>query len=167
MNTPERWLPVKGYEGLYEVSDQGRVKRVAGGQGASAHKILRGWIANTGYRMCALCVNGASRSFLVHRLVAVAFVQGDSSLTVNHKDGDKLNNTPENLEWISQSENTKHSHKNGLANTSGQFKPYKIHPQERQTVRDLVAAGMSKAAVARKYNCSTGLIQGICDGLIK
>jgi hypothetical protein len=163
----EQWRPVVGYEGLYEVSSHGRVKRVKASPGTRAGKILRNTITNTGYFTCAMCVNGTRKTFLVHRLVAFAFVDGDTSLTVNHKDGDKTNNVSSNLEWITQSENTKHSFQTGLANTSTQFKPYKIPPSERQSVRDLVASGMSQAAVAKKYDCSTGLIHSICKRRIK
>ena len=63
-----------------------------------------------GYRIINLCKDGQQKSFFVHRLVALTFLGEPSSpdLVVNHKDGNKLNNIPENLEWVTQIENMHH-----------------------------------------------------------
>ena len=100
---PELWQPIEGYEGLYEVSSEGRVRSFA----RNRERVLK---QNTNKYPCVvLCANGVRRTFTVHRLVAKAFVRGNHNLTVNHKDGDKKNNRADNLEWISHSDQQKHA----------------------------------------------------------
>lgn len=95
----EKWKPVNGYEGLYEVSNFGRVRN-------SAHKIRKTQINNRGYYNVRLCKNGKYKTCLVHRLVAIAFIPNDdTSLEVNHKDENKQNNMIDNLEWVTRKEN--------------------------------------------------------------
>jgi len=67
-----------------------------------------------GYCKVSLCLAGSSRRALVsvHRLVALAFVEGDHSLEVNHKDLDKMNNRPDNLEWVTHAANIRHGQEN-------------------------------------------------------
>lgn len=108
----ERWLPVVGHEGLYEVSDIGRVRRIAGGRGARAGRVLGGKISDPGYRAVSL---GADHTERVHVLVAAAFIgPRPAGYTINHRDGDKLNNTVENLEYATYSENNRHAFATGL-----------------------------------------------------
>lgn len=96
----EIWKDIKDYEGLYQISDQGRVL------GLKSKKILRPKISNSGYYEVSLSKNGATTTKIVHRLVALAFIPNPKELeTVNHKDENKLNNHKENLEWMSSSEN--------------------------------------------------------------
>ena len=99
----EEWRPVVGYEGLYEVSNIGRVRsldRYVKGKGKSyfLHKgrVLSPGIKTEGY----LIVRLQRRMFYVHRLVTEAFLPNPDNLPeVNHKDEDKLNNRVDNLEW--------------------------------------------------------------------
>lgn len=89
---------------LYEVSNTGLVRRI------ETKRILKGCITS-GYRSVKFTFpDGKQRRFYVHRLVAEHFLppQGNKDLVVNHKDGDKLNNNVENLEWVSQRENILH-----------------------------------------------------------
>ena len=78
------------------------------------------WIDNTGYLQCNL-YNGNNKVYRrVHRLIAETFIPNPYNLPqVNHKDGNKLNNTIENLEWVSNSENTKHAYDNNLYHFNG------------------------------------------------
>lgn len=100
---PEQWKPVVGYEGLYEVSDRGRVASYHYGD----QRILSQNKLTRGYRSCCLCKDGKLKSCLVHRLVAEAFIPNPDNLeTVNHIDEDKLNNCVENLEWMTRGDNT-------------------------------------------------------------
>lgn len=104
----EIWRPISGYEGLYEVSDKGRIR---------AQSQYRSWktpisltLMNTGYLRARLCKNGKGRGYSVHRLVAEAFIPNPDNLPlVNHKDEDKTNNCVENLEWCTHSYNSKYS----------------------------------------------------------
>lgn len=117
-NNTETWKPIDGYEGLYEVSNMGRVKRldssVASRWGKTRiHKgsILKPIPDKDGYLKKQLYKNGKGKYCFIHRLVANAFIENPKGkLQVNHKDGNKSNNHAENLDWVTQSENMKHSY---------------------------------------------------------
>jgi hypothetical protein len=106
----EQWLPVKDYEGCYEVSNLGRVKslHLVGG----ATRILKGAKKRWGYIEVSLYKNGVGKNRSVHRLVAVAFIPNpENKLEVNHINGDKVDNRVENLEWNTRTENQLHSYR--------------------------------------------------------
>ena len=110
------WRPVRGYEGFYEVSDEGAVKRVKDACGTRAGRIC-GQSENRGYRRVALSMNGTvKRTGLVHQLVAEAFIcpRPTPNHTVNHINGIKSDNRPCNLEWATQAENEAHALRIGL-----------------------------------------------------
>lgn len=92
-NCEEIWEDILGYEGLYKVSNYGNVKRVC-----SDKYLVQ--CERAFYPSVCLCKNNIKKSFLVHRLVAQAFIPNPNKLPmVNHKDENKLNNKVENLEW--------------------------------------------------------------------
>lgn len=103
----EEWRDVVGYEGIYEVSNIGRVKRVKLQSGKTVERIMKQSIAKNGYRVVGLCVNSKPKVIGVHRLVAFAFHGQPPSNrhVVAHNDGDKTNNIKENLRWATPSEN--------------------------------------------------------------
>lgn len=112
----ENWKDVPDYEGLYLISNKGRVKSVPrvmhkGTKFAysSKEKILKTTISKDGYVYVSLCKNGKMKQKAIHRLVAIAFIPNNGLLSdVNHKDENKLNNCVENLEWCSKEYNTKY-----------------------------------------------------------
>lgn len=112
----EVWRWVVGYEGLYMVSNKGRVMSVPRIKqtknrryGKSGMEIAHHDNGN-GYRILTLSRDGVHDQRSVHRLVAEAFIPNPSNLPeVNHKDGDKANNQVENLEWVTKSENMQHA----------------------------------------------------------
>jgi len=108
----EIFKSVKGYEGLYEVSNLGRVKSLPGNGNPGNRKqtvIMKCLVTPLGYIRLMLSKDG--RKFhSVHRLVAKAFIPNpENKATVNHKDGNPSNNHIDNLEWNTRSENQKHS----------------------------------------------------------
>lgn len=111
----EAWRPVVAYEGLYEVSDHGRVRRVAPASGTQAGRVLRHWPDRRGYRRVGLNRADQRSVSSVHRLVAAAFLGPcPPGLQVNHKDGKKANNRPSNLEYVTSAENNQHAIRTGL-----------------------------------------------------
>ena len=123
----EIWKDIKGYEGYYKVSNLGRVKSL---DRTIEYKngieyTLKGSLriiscSGTGYQNIGLSRDSVMKNFLVHRLVAVAFLNNPDSLpVVNHIDGDKTNNKVCNLEWASHSDNMGHAVDTGLRETSG------------------------------------------------
>jgi hypothetical protein len=122
----ENWKDIKGYEGIYQVSDLGRIRTVEGKVTHSVRHGIRHWHSRilkykgytpkTGYRV-SLWKDKKYKDFLVARLVAFTFFNEDiknRKLTVNHKDGDRMNNNINNLELISLEENIRHAFKEGL-----------------------------------------------------
>lgn len=104
----EIWKPIPGYEGDYEVSNLGRVKRLRGCKGFYANHISRGYTNRKGYWYASLTKNSHRKSCFIHRLVMMAFC-GESDLQVNHIDGNKSNNCLDNLEYVTGQENITHA----------------------------------------------------------
>lgn len=116
----ETWRQVVGFEGIYEVSDNGNIRSVDRFVPNRKNKFNKGnnlklKISNFGYARVGLC-DGYSQKFrFVHRLVAFAFIPNpDNKPYINHIDGNKLNNCIENLEWVTAKENKDHASKNGF-----------------------------------------------------
>lgn len=125
----EIWKDIAGYEGLYQVSNLGRVKSLkrvlkynSKNQFKSykqvceiKEKILKHTKYNTGYDYVSLCKNNIKQNVPVHRLVAEAFISNSHNYPcVNHIDGNKLNNIVSNLEFCTFKHNSQHAYKMGL-----------------------------------------------------
>ena len=99
----EVWKDIKGYEGLYQISNTGKVK------GLKRNKVLKPILQRSGYYYVDL----QRKRRLVHRLVAEAFIDNPDNLPeVNHKDEDKVNNSVENLEWCDSKYNANYGTRN-------------------------------------------------------
>lgn len=95
----EIWKDIEGYEGLYQVSNYGRVKSL-GNEASRKEKIRKVRFNNDGYPVIYLHKNGEKKFFLIHRLVAQTFIPNPNNLPeINHKDECKTNSFVENLEW--------------------------------------------------------------------
>lgn len=93
------WKPINQN---YKVSNDGKIKNRKG-------QILKTFINDKGYEIITLSINGKQKNERVHRLVAKAFIQNkENKPHINHKDGNKLNNSVDNLEWVNRSENIMH-----------------------------------------------------------
>lgn len=110
----EEWKDIKGYEGYYQVSNLGRVKRLLAWRGNQVKhvfipvdEIVKPYIDNFGYKRVCLSKDCKSKHFRVHRLVAIAFIPNPYNLPeVNHKDEDKSNSCVDNLEWCTHAYNS-------------------------------------------------------------
>lgn len=120
----EIWKDIKGYEGLYQVSDMGRVKSLSRKinsaiQPSKSRLKIETILTQTRafkYLKVMLANNKVNKVYFVHRLVCSAFMLNPDNLEqINHKDGNKYNNRLDNLEWCSRSDNAKHSFKLGLS----------------------------------------------------
>jgi len=123
-------------------------------------KKLSKYIAKNGYYEVASMHNGVRKKHLVHRLVGKALVEGYSEeLTINHIDGNKLNNNPSNLEWVSLADNTKHEWSSGLVNLRGDNNPNrKLSSKQVLYIRKTLQKGIS---------CNTlSIIAGVCPSTI-
>lgn len=138
----ENWKQIKGYEGLYEVSDTGKVRRDG--------RLIKGYPNNRGrgYWCIDLCKEGKRKRFTAHKLVAQAFlpkVPGKNQ--VNHIDGNPKNNHINNLEWVTNQENTIHAYNKGLNS-----KALKICIEDLKSGVCTIYPTMRQASVALGYS---------------
>lgn len=125
----EEWRPVPGYDGIYEASSLGRIRTAPGKTTSNARYPIRVWKSrimkfkhpHNSKRHDArvsLWREGKQKDYLVARVIAMSW-HGvpDDGMTVNHINGNYLDNRPENLEWVSLSDNIKHAFDNGLCDS--------------------------------------------------
>ena len=128
----EEWKYIEGYEGLYQVSNYGRVRSLFYRK-KNQVQLLKLRKVTKGYLQVALWKNRKRKDFMVHKLVAEAFIPNPNNYPqINHKDEDKTNNCVENLEWCTNEYNHNYGTRNiragGGINGSGsnQIMPYRI-----------------------------------------
>lgn len=140
----EEWQDIAGYEGLYQVSNLGRVKSLNYGR-TGKEKILSPG-NNWGYQMVSLYKNGIRKQFKIHRLVAETFIPNpDNFSQINHRDENRKNNRVNNLEWCSVQYNLTYNNRHikatrKLAKKIGCFKDGKLI-KVYDAVRDVKKAG--------------------------
>lgn len=124
----EIWKDIRGYEGLYQINSIGNVRSLdrfvkssRGGFRKQNSRILTNSIHKHGHHIVNLWKENKSVQYKVYRLLAIAFISNpDNKPCVNHIDGNRMNLSLENLEWVTYSENMRHAYDNGL--TNGTFK---------------------------------------------
>ena len=175
----EIWKPIKGYENKYEISNLGNVKSIylINRQAKiKREKILKQHIV-CGYFKIRLSRDNKTKNYLVHRLVAETFIDNpENKLQVNHKDGNKLNNNVDNLEWATRSENVNHAWLNGLhektratvrENMKKATNTLKKKIEQYDLENNYIRSWDSISDASRSYNISPTNIKNACKGIYK
>lgn len=155
----EIFKEIKGYEGLYAVSNYGRIKslpkKVFNHKGFwnREEKIIKPGKDSKGYLRVSICSNGKPHTFKVHRLVAQAFIPNpENKPQVNHIDGNKQNNRVENLEWCTNGENSKHAFRTGLNHANYTPTNSRKILQINKDTNEIIAKYPSINAALRHFN---------------
>lgn len=162
------WRGVVGYEGWYEVSKQGSVRNIKKRHSTSIGKLLHPKLGKTGYLSVRLFRDGNGKTIPIAQLVATAFIgPRPQGMVINHIDGNKSNNSVENLEYCTPSENTLHAIKMGLrSQPKGENHPRaKLTNDQVCQIRDLINQGkMSQRKIARIFGICPATITQIKNG---
>ena len=167
----ETWKDVLNYEGIYQVSNEGRIKSlsrdIATYYGSRKTK-ERYMVANdngNGYKYVDLSEKGIITRNYIHRLVAYAFIPNpEGKPEVNHINGDKSDNRAENLEWVTRRENEEHSYDIGLKNGSIS----EIDVIELEMIKDLLKTKKySLTEIRNIFNISEKMIGNIRKGTVE
>jgi len=171
----ELWKSIPGYEGIYEVSNLGRVRSLdrlrknPNGMAKFKGRIITGNHGGKHYFQVALHKDGRKQYYSVHRLVAEAFIPNpDNKPQVNHIDGNKQNNVYTNLEWATPSENILHSFRTGLNPCSGEKNVNaKLNPDIIAKIRSEYIKGQRGSgllALSKKYGVAKSTMLSIISG---
>lgn len=163
----EEWKDIEWYEGLYQVSNLGRVKSLHYNH-TNQERILKFGKNTNGYLNVSLCKEGKKKWLLVHRLVAFHFLPNPNNYQdVNHKDENKTNNCVNNLEWCSREYNCNYGTRNervGETNTNGkcskQVIQYDLEGNE-------INRFPSTIEIERLFGFSCSSISKCCNGKLK
>ena len=162
----EIWKPIKGFELTYEVSNFGNVRSIdwmqihshTGRKFLKKGKPISIRVGTTwnGYSSVGITKNGKQVSKLLHRVIAESFISNpENKPCVNHKNGIKTDNRLSNLEWVTKSENSKHSFKIGLQSNKGESHPQsKLKNEDVSKIRNLYKDGFTSYQIWKyKYPC--------------
>lgn len=156
----ERFAQIPGYEGLYSVTDAGRIWDCRRNR-------FRALVPHTdGYPTVRLSRDGTSRRFYVHRLVCVAFNGPPpfAGAQVAHRDGTPANAAVSNLRWSTQAENEADKTEHGRSNAGARHPMVRLTAEDVATIRARVGAGETQTSVRRDYPLSSGHISDIVTG---
>lgn len=143
----EIWKDVIGYEGLYKISNLGRVK--------NRFDLILKPNTTRGYKIVSLSKNNTQKTYKLHSLVALNFLgkRAKGGLQVNHIDGNKLNNKVSNLEYVTRSKNVKHAYSLGLMDKRGHKNcKAKLSVIEVLEIRNRYIRGESISEIAKDYS---------------
>lgn len=166
----EFWMPVSGYEGIYAVSDLGRVASLArthpvgkGGLRRRKRAILaQSGSGHAGYKAVTLCKNGKTKTQYVHRLVAIAFLGTPRpGYEVAHANGSRGDNNLINLRWDTRSGNHADKKKHGTHQRGERAGSAKLNARQVKKIRKQVADGESKLSVSKQFSVSHKTIRDI------
>lgn len=151
----EIWKDIPDYEGLYQVSNLGKIRS------CKNNKVRKQVKQKSGYMRIILTKNSKQKATSVHILVAKCFVKNQNNYRyVNHVDGDKTNNKASNLEWVTASQNMKHALETGLIKPH----PWSVKVSQYSLDGKLIKTWNRMADVARFLNCHHSQISDCCRG---
>jgi len=166
----EIYKEIKGYDGIYQVSNLGNVKSLDHycvnrlGTGKQTGRVLKQQKSNKGYLRVTLSYNKKRFTTGVHRLVALEFIPNpENKPQVNHINGIKNDNRVDNLEWCTNSENQRHAVKNNLCNPNYAEKHHnsKLSNKEALNARALFKMGFTNKELASYYDISQSAMSNI------
>lgn len=158
------FVEVKGFEEYFLVNEEGDVYSLR------TNKLLRQHTTKKGYKTISTKIKGKSFCLKVHRLVAMSFLPNpDNKRTVNHRDGNKSNNSLSNLEWATHSENTTHAYESGLMTSyKGEDHIASILTEEQvRKILELYVPGKKGGFGKHKIAKALGLPVSIVDGVVR
>lgn len=174
----EEWKDIDGYEGLYKISNSGKILKLPYtilDRETKTRKYKGGItptpINSSGYKKCILRKEGVAKNYYLHRLMAISFIPNPNDYPiVNHKDGNKLNCNLSNLEWCTHSDNDKHSSNMGLKRVST-YNKIKVGESTRRfsdedvcKIFDMFEGGMTKQEISEVFECYSSTICNIING---
>ena len=149
-NTKEHFKPIKGYEGLYEVSNLGNIK------GLKRNIILKPFCDPSGYNGVVLCKDGKVTFKYIHRLIAMDFIPNlENKPQVNHINGVKNDNRIENLEWCTHKENAIHAQRIGLCDAGNKANSKAKSKQTLDLYTGIIYDSLKIACESLNLNVST------------
>lgn len=163
----EVWKGVKGFECSYLISNLGRVKSLPkqikmpyGGFKMTKERIMKPQINQYGYHYVSFWDNGKRKNIQIHRVVAFAFIPNpENKPQVNHINGIKINNGPENLEWCTAQENSNHAVSTGLAASGSRIAQSKLNINQVEEIKLKYSNGdVTYFDLAEQYNVSFSII---------
>lgn len=171
---PEEWRPIAGWEGLYEVSNRGQVRRILPSGGDARYRQLRGAKTFSQRRYKPYCCirvgltrNNQTKLVAIHRLVCAAFhgPQPSPRHQVAHWDGDSLNNAASNLRWATPAENMADNLRLGVLQLGGRHKGSRLTEDDvREIKRLLEAKEATGLAISQRYRVSAKTVSSIRRG---
>jgi len=162
----EQWRPVERYEGVYEVSNLGRVRRIGKATGAITGHLLATVPIAQGYLRCHLSKNNHSKTVRLHQIVASAFLGlCPEGYEINHKDGDKTNCCRSNLEYLTHRENQAQAIIKGLYKRGMKLPQAKLTDETVREIRHLRGV-VSQRQLSKRFNVSQPLIKEVQLGRI-
>lgn len=167
----EIWKPIKNYEGLYEISNLGKVRSLPRlkhfGERIYTTKtrILRSSDNGYGYKIVTLCKNNKHKKAYVHHLVAQTFIPNHNKLPeINHIDGIKENNAVDNLEWITRADNIKHAIATGLSPSGSKSKRAKLSKKQARIIKKQFISGVPTRRIANEFKVGINAVINIATG---